>query len=162
GIFCHPQGWAVIAETMLGNAERAYEYYRAYMPAAYNDRAEVRQIEPYVHCQSTHSKYSGLFGASRLPWLSGTASWSYFAATQHILGIQPDYDGLRIAPCLPSAWPQVRVRRVFRERTFDIVIHNGKQGHGVQSLVHNGNSIAGDCIPAADFADVNHVEVQLR
>lgn len=162
GIFCHPQGWAVIAETLLGHNDQAYAYYRAYMPAAYNEQAEVRQIEPYVHCQSTHSKYSGLFGASRLPWLSGTASWSYFAATQHILGIQPDYDGLRIAPCLPSAWPQVRVRRVFRERTFDIVIHNGKQGHGVQSLVHNGNSIAGDCIPAADFTDVNHVEVQLR
>lgn len=162
GIFCHPQGWAVIAETLLGHNDQAYAYYRAYMPAAYNDQAEVRQIEPYVHCQSTHSKYSGLFGASRLPWLSGTASWSYFAATQHILGIQPEYDGLRIAPCLPSAWPLVRVQRVFRGRKFEIVIRNGEQGHGVRSLVHNGRAVAGDLIAATEFADENHVEVQLN
>jgi cellobiose phosphorylase len=161
GIFCHPQGWAVIAETMLGNADRAYAYYRAYMPSAYNDRAEVRQIEPYVHCQSTHSKYSGLFGASRLPWLSGTASWSYFSATQHILGIQPDYDGLRIAPCLPHLWPKVRVQRTFRGHRFDIEIINGKNGTDVKSLVVNGETLAGNLIPTSAFREQNTVVVEL-
>jgi N,N'-diacetylchitobiose phosphorylase len=161
GIFCHPQGWAVIAETMLGHNDRAYEYYRAYMPAAYNDRAEVRQIEPYVHCQSTHSKYSGLFGASRLPWLSGTASWSYFAATQHILGIQPDYDGLRLAPCLPSHWEQIRVTRTFRGKHFDIRIKNGSAGSSVKSVTLNGRVIEGNLLPADQFKDHNEVSVVL-
>jgi cellobiose phosphorylase len=36
GIFNHPQSWAVMAECMLGNGDQAYEYYRAYMPSAYN------------------------------------------------------------------------------------------------------------------------------
>ncbi len=161
GIFCHPQGWAVIAETMLGNAERAYRYYRAYMPAAYNDRAEIRQIEPYVHCQSTHSKYSGLFGASRLPWLSGTASWSYFAATQHILGIQPDYDGLRIAPCLPPSWPGVKVTRRFRGCDFEIEIEAEKGGSQVASMQVNGKPVEGNLIPAALFEATNRVQVRL-
>ena len=62
GIFCHTQGWAVMAEAMLGHGDRAYEYFRAYMPAAYNTRAEVREIEPYVYCQSTHSRYSRRMG----------------------------------------------------------------------------------------------------
>ena len=70
---------------MLGHGNQAYEYWRAYMPAAYNTKAEVRQIEPYVYNQSTHGKYSPRFGNSRLPWLSGSATWSFFAATQHIL-----------------------------------------------------------------------------
>lgn len=161
GIFCHPQGWAVIAETMLGNADRAYEYYRAYMPSAYNERAEVRQIEPYVHCQSTHSKYSGLFGASRLPWLSGTASWSYYAATQHILGIQPDYDGLRIAPCLPRRWPRVDITRQFRGSDFTITIINGKNGTEVKSLTVNGEAMSGNLIPLDRFKPHNDVSVEL-
>ena len=162
GVFCHTQGWAVIAECLLGHAERAYEYYRAYMPAAYNTRAEVRQIEPYVHCQSTHSRYSRKFGVSRLPWLSGTAAWSYFAATHHILGIQPDYDGLRIDPCIPAAWPEVSVTRDFRGKRFDITIRNGREGHGVARMEVNGARVEGNLIPEAAFRDENRVVVELR
>src|SRR5690606_34915027 len=117
--------------------------------------------EPYVHCQSTHSKYSGLFGASRLPWLSGTASWSYFAATQHILGIQPDYEGLRVAPCLPQCWPQVKVRRQFRDCEFSITIINGKNGTEVKSLTVNGETLTGNLIPVAQFQAQNDVVVEL-
>jgi len=162
GIFSHTQGWAVMAETMLGHAERAYEYYRNYMPAAYNTRAEIRQIEPYVHCQSTHSKYSRRFGASRLPWLSGTASWSYFSATQYILGIQPDYDGLKIDPCLPSDWKEIKVTRKFRGKDFNITIRNGKSGKGVKSLVLNGEKLAGNLIPGELFKAKNDVVLELK
>jgi cellobiose phosphorylase len=158
GIFCHPQAWAVMAEAMLGHNDRAYEYYRAYMPAAYNERAELREIEPYVHCQSTHGRHSKLFGKSRLPWLSGTASWSYYAAVHSILGIQPDYDGLRIEPCLPSAWPEVTIERVFRKRRFLIKIKNGR---GFQRMRVNGKDYPSSFIPASDFADVNQVELEL-
>lgn len=161
GIFCHTQGWAVMAETMLGRGDRAYEYYRAYMPAAYNARAEVRQIEPYVHCQSTHGTASRKFGASRLPWLSGTASWSYVAGTQYILGVRPDYDGLRIDPCLPSHWDRIDVTRIFRGKRFEIEIHNGPKGKGVERLSVNGEAIEGDLIPADRFDEENRVQVQL-
>ena len=162
GIFCHTQGWAVMAETILGRGDRAYEYYRAYMPAAYNSRAEVRQIEPYVHCQSTHGRHSRKFGASRLPWLSGTASWSYVAATQYILGVQPDYDGLRIDPCLPSAWDRIGLTRIFRGKRFDITITNGPNGKGVEKLTVNGAPVEGSLIPADLFRQENRVEVHLR
>jgi N,N'-diacetylchitobiose phosphorylase len=158
GIFCHPQAWAVMAEVMLGNNDRAYEYYRAYMPSAYNDRAEIREIEPYVHCQSTHGKHSRLYGKSRLPWLSGTASWSYYAAVHSILGVQPEYDGLRFRPCLPSHWPEVTIERVFRDRRFVIHVKNG--GKNLKRLSVNGRAYAGDFVPAQDFAELNRVEIE--
>jgi N,N'-diacetylchitobiose phosphorylase len=161
GIFSHPQGWAVMSEAILGRGDRAYQYHRAYMPAAYNDRAEVRQVEPYVHCQSTHSPFSRRYGSSRLPWLTGTASWAYYSATWGILGIQPDYDGLRINPCLPSAWKEIRVTRHFRGRDFDITIRNGKKGKGVVSMEVNGKAIEGDLILESAFAETNQVVVQL-
>ncbi len=139
GIFCHPQGWAVMAECAVGHGDRAYALYRAYMPAAFNARAEIRQIEPYVHCQSTHGRGSRRFGASRLPWLSGTAAWSYFAATQSILGIRPDWDGLRIDPVIPSAWRSFRVIRRFRGATYDIRVDNpAGVERGVKKLLVDG------------------------
>lgn len=142
GIFSHPQGWAVIAETLLGHGNRAYEYYRAYMPAAYNDRAEVRGVEPYVHCQSTHGKHSPRFGASRLPWLTGAATWSYIAATQHILGIRPDWNGLTVDPVIPSAWDGFEVDRHFRGADYHITVKNpGHVERGVKALRVNGKDI---------------------
>ena len=42
-----------MAECMLGHGDRAYEYYKATLPSAYNTRAEVRQSEPYVHARTS-------------------------------------------------------------------------------------------------------------
>ena len=158
GIFCHTQGWAVMAEAMLGHGDRAYEYFRAYMPAAYNTRAEVREIEPYVYCQLTHSRYSRRYGASRIPWLSGSAAWSYYAATQYILGIRPDYEGLRIDPCIPRAWRSLGVQRRFRDKALEIRIENPSGvSKGIRQLLVNGEPLPGNLVPAAVLKDSNAV-----
>jgi len=159
-IFCHTQGWAVIAETMLGHGNQAYKYYRAFMPAAYNTKAEIRQIEPYVYCQFTHSKYSPRYGASRLPWLSGSATWAYYTATQYILGIQPDYLGLKIDPCIPSLWRQFSAIRKFRKKILNIKVQNdsGVQ-KGVKKIIINGKEIKGNFIPLNKMKKNNKVIV---
>jgi cellobiose phosphorylase len=161
-IFTHTQAWAVMAETLLGHGDLAYQYFRAYLPAAYNTRAELRQIEPYVYCQFTHSKYSPRFGASRVPWLSGSAAWSFYAATQYILGVQPEYGGLRIDPCIPSAWKEFKVTRIFRGKKVAITVKNpaGAQ-KGVKKLVLNGALLEGNFIPAEKLLAENLVEVEM-
>jgi cellobiose phosphorylase len=159
-IFSHTQGWAIIAETILGNGDLAYEYYRAFMPAAYNTKAEVRQIEPYVNCQFTHSKYSQRFGASRLPWLTGAAAWSYYTATNYILGIQPQYDGLKFEPCLPSSWKEVSIVRKFRAKTFNIIIYN-KDGinKGVKKIIVNNKEYMTNEIKLDETTEINFISV---
>ncbi len=159
-IFTHTQGWAVMAETMLGHGNQAYQYWRAYMPAAYNTRAEIRQIEPYVYNQSTHGKHSPHFGASRLPWLSGSATWSFFAATQYILGIRPEYNGLIIDPCIPSDWKGFKVSRRFRNKLFNISVNNKKGVEkGVIQLILNGKELNGNFISMEAMSDHNEVTV---
>jgi len=161
-IFLHTQGWAVMAETLLGHGDLAYRYFKAYLPGAYNTRAEVRQIEPYVYCQFTHSKYSPRAGASRLPWLSGSATWSYFAATQYILGVQPEYEGLRIDPCISSAWKGFKVTRVFRGKLLTIEVTNpAGVEKGVKKLLLNGRELSGNFIPAAELEAENQVLVEM-
>jgi len=160
GIFMHTQGWAVIAEAMCGNGNKAFDYFRKYMPSAYNTKAEIRQIEPYVYCQSTHSKSSPRYGNSRVPWLSGSATWSFVAASQHILGLQPVLDGLCIDPCIPSTWDGFEATRRFRNKDLNIKVTNPNGVEkGVKSLVLNGKLLVGNVVPFSMMQEQNEVEV---
>ena len=162
GIFNHTQGWGVMAECLLGNGDRAYEYYRASMPAAYNERAEIRQMEPYVQGQTTYSTYSLRPGNCRTSWLTGAAAWAYYSATQYILGIRPEVDGLRIDPCIPHDWEGFKATRRFRGRTIQIEVRNPhKVCRGVQSIKLNGEEIPANLIPAEKLLAKNRVEVVL-
>lgn len=157
GIFNHTQGWGVIAECLRGNGDRAYEYYRATMPSAYNDRAEIRQCEPYVHAQTTYSQFSPRAGNARTSWLTGAAAWSYFSATQHLLGIRPEINGLRIDPCIPSNWDGFKVTRLFRSKEWQIIIHNPAHiCKGIVRMTVDGNPVDGSLIPV-DVPGEKHV-----
>ena len=163
GIFCHSNAWAVVAETMLGHGDQAHEYYRSYLPSRYNDKAEIRQVEPYVYCQFTHGSTSPRFGQSCNPWLTGTASWSYIAATQYILGLRPALDGLRIDPCIPRDWKGFTVRRRFRGKWILLTVQNPNQVcKGVKYLMLNQETIQGNVVPFSQLKDENRVTVVLE
>lgn len=162
GIFNHTQGWGVMAECLLGHGDRAYEYYRASMPAAYNDRAEIRQMEPYVQGQTTYSTFSPRAGNARTSWLTGAAAWAYFSATQYILGLRPEIDGLRIDPCIPANWPGFTAARRFRGKNIQVVVKNPTGVcRGVKHLKLNGEEIEGNLVPANKLEKENVVEVMM-
>lgn len=159
-IFQHPQGWAVIADCILGQGDRAYRHFRSYLPAAQNEQADIRQTEPYVYAQWTHAPESPFYGRSRVPWLSGTATWSYFAATQYILGIRPELNGLRIDPCIPATWKNLSVKRIFRGKNLNITIKNphGKE-KGISKLILDGKeTINGSLLPLEKISDGMNIE----
>ena len=162
GIFNHTQGWGVMAECLLGHGDRAYEYYRASMPAAYNERAEIRQMEPYVQGQTTYSTFSPRAGNCRTAWLTGAAAWAYYSATQYILGIRPEIDGLRIDPCIPSNWEGFKASRRFRSKMIHIKVSNPhKVCQGVRTIMLNGEKISGNLVPVEKLLEENQVEVVL-
>jgi cellobiose phosphorylase len=161
-IFQHTQSWVVIAETLIGRGNLAYEYFRKFMPSAYNTKAELRQTEPYVYAQFTCGKSSPRYGSSRLPWLSGTASWAYFTAAQFILGIQPEYNGLKIDPCIPAEWKEIKISRKFRNMNFDIHIKNETESQkGVRKIILNDVEVSGVVIPVEKMRNNNKVVVIL-
>jgi cellobiose phosphorylase len=162
GIFSHTQSWAVLAEVLAGDPDVAWKYYRAFMPAAQNDKAEIREIEPYVHCQSTHSQFSKKFGRSRVPWLSGTAAWAHFVAINYLLGIRPEDSGLRIDPCIPKNWPGFTAVRTFRNKKLHLEVFNeAGHGRGVTSVELDGTRVDGNLIPAERLKDGSRIRVQL-
>jgi len=160
GVFCHPQGWAILAEGMLGRGERAWEYYNDCNPARMNDAADVRGSEPYVYSQFTEGRESPYHGRSHNPWLTGTATTMMYGVVQGILGIQPTLTGLRIDPSIPAAWNGFTVERQFRGHKLRITVRNPDHvEHGVARLTVNGEAVAGCEVPVAKMAAECEVEV---
>jgi len=162
-IFCHTNPWAMIAETILRRGDRAMAYYQALLPGARNDRAERRRIEPYVYGQFVTGKWDANFGVAHNPWVTGTASWCYVAATQYILGVRPSLAGLVLDPCIPCSWDGFEVTRVFREATYRIRMKNPHGlSCGVRRLKVNRKAIEGNVIPVASAGRTVRVEAELE
>ena len=151
GIFCHNNPWIMIAETMLGNGDRAFEYYSKIAPAYLEEISDLHKTEPYVYSQMIAGKDAFKPGEAKNSWLTGTAAWNYYAISRYILGIQPEFDGLRIHPVIPSSWKEFKVTRKFRGNEYNIVVLNpdGKNS-GVRELLVNGHKIEGNLLPAGE------------
>jgi N,N'-diacetylchitobiose phosphorylase len=153
----------VMAECLRGNPEQAYAYYQAYMPSAYNARADVREIEPYVHSQTTYATCSPHVGKSRVPWLTGTASWSYHVALEYILGVRPGVDALQIDPSIPASWSGFEVKRSWRGRELLIRVKNPRgHGRGVRQLRVDSKVVHGNSVPLSLLRDGSTIEVELE
>lgn len=158
-IFSHPNPWAVIAECKLGRGNRAMKFYDSILPYHQNDNIEVRQSEPYSYCQFIMGKDHTAHGRGRHPWLTGTASWFYTAATKYILGVNPTYNGLEINPCIPSDWKEYSVIRKWRGASYNISVKNPDGVEkGVKSITLNGDSVDG-LIPIQKKGTVHYIEV---
>lgn len=123
-IFSHPNPWAWAAACMRGRGDLAMKFYDALCPYWQNDKIEIRESEPYSYCQFVAGKDHSAFGRARHPFMTGSGGWSYFSATRYMLGIWPDYDELKVDPCIPADWKEYRVTRVWRGAEYNIKVSN--------------------------------------
>ncbi len=145
GIFCHNNPWITCAEARLGDGDRAWEIYRKICPAYTEEISDIHTTEPYVYSQMIAGKDSPLFGQAKNSWLTGTAAWAFVSISQGILGIKPDYEGVRIEPCLPSEISGYTVRRQFRDTCYTIVVRNGEGKE--TGMTVDGKPVAGTLVP---------------
>jgi len=161
GIFLHSNPWVMIAETMLGRGDRAFEYYSQINPAKRNDDIDLFEVEPYCYPQNILGDEHPQFGLGRNSWLSGTASWTYQAATKFILGVRPSHEGLVVDPCVPAGWDHFEVKRRIRGANYRIVVDNPEGvSRGVVSISVDGRPLDGGIMPYFESGD-HVVEVQL-
>ncbi len=161
GIFCHNNPWIALAQARLGHGGKAFDIYRRTCPAWIEDQA-LHFTEPYVYSQMVAGPYAPHFGQAKNSWLTGTAAWSFYTISQGILGVKPDYDGLKIDPCLPKELTDLRLVRKFRGSTYNIhILNKAGDEKGKLSLTCDGVAIEGDTIPADKTPAVHEVEVVL-
>jgi len=162
GIFCHNNPWIMIAETLVGNGDAAWDYFRKICPPYLEAISDLHKTEPYVYSQMIAGKDAFTPGEAKNSWLTGTASWNFYAISQFILGIRTDYDGLRIDPVVPAAWDGYVVRRKFRGATYRIEVTNPDHiSCGVKELSINGEKLDGNLVPICPGGSVNNVSVIL-
>jgi cellobiose phosphorylase len=135
----------MIAETMVGNGDQAYDYYLRINPSAREEISDIHRCEPYVYAQMIAGKDAPTHGEAKNSWLTGTAAWNYVAIAHWILGIRPTYGGLQIAPVIPKAWPGFQAVRIFRGVTYQINVERTGPGNSV-ALTVDGQQIEGDIV----------------
>jgi cellobiose phosphorylase len=160
GVFSHNNPWIMIGETVAGNGDRAWEYYRKICPSYLEDISDLHKTEPYVYGQMIAGKDAFRPGEAKNSWLTGTASWNFYAITQYILGIRPDFDGLQIDPCIPKDWKGFKVTRRFRGDTFYIeVLNPGGKSKGIKEMWVDGKSQSSNVIPVIGDGKEHKVKV---
>jgi cellobiose phosphorylase len=149
----------IIGETVAGRGNDAWSHYRKILPSYVEEKySTLHRVEPYVNCQMVAGKDAARPGEGKNSWLTGTAAWMWYTISEFILGIQPDYDGLRIDPCLPAAAREYTVTRLFRGACYEIhVVNPDGVEKGVRSITFDGQPVDGQVVP---FAEGKHrVEV---
>lgn len=142
GVFSQSQGWLILAEALRGKGERAFTYFMENAPAAQNDQADIRQLEPYCYGQFTEGPASPNHGKSHVHWLTGTASTVMVGCVEGILGLRPDLGGLKLAPAIPKDWEQFTIEKTFRGKTLHISVENpNHKESGFTKLILNGQEL---------------------
>jgi len=162
GIFSHNNTWIHLGWCLLGEGDRALEYYHSICPSTKEAQIDTYRSEPYVYAQMTAGKDAPCFGEAKNSWLTGTAAWTFVVVSQGIFGIQPDFGGLKVDPCVPKAWPGFEVTRKFRGDTYQITVTNPKGvSKGVASMKVDGKAVVGNVIPVVGDGKTHRVEVVL-
>ncbi len=162
GIFCHNNPWIMIAETIVGNGDRAFDYYKRIAPSYLEEISELHRMEPYVYAQMIAGKDAHTPGEAKNSWLTGTAAWNFYTISQFILGIRTEYDGLKIDPCIPKSMKGFNVVRKFRGKTYHIRVNNPESvSKGIKEIRVDGNSIDGNIISSELGTGKVRVEVTM-
>lgn len=160
GVFCHNNAWIICAEAYAGRGDKAFEYYSKIAPAYLEDISDLHRTEPYVYAQMIAGKDAGRMGEAKNSWLTGTAAWNFVAVSQYILGIAPDWNGLKVDPSIPSAWDGFTATRKFRGATYNITVKNPDHiNKGVKSLTVDGKAVDGKVVPVFSDGAEHTVEV---
>lgn len=160
GIFCHNNPWIACAETVIGRGDRAFEVYKKIAPAYLEEISDIHKTEPYVYSQMVAGKDAIRHGEAKNSWLTGTAAWNFITISQWILGIKPDYAGLKIDPCIPKAWDGYEIMRTYKGANYNISIKNPNHvNKGVAQLIVDGQKVEGIIVPGFKDGKTHEVEV---
>jgi len=162
-IFNHTVSWAILAECILGRGDIAFDYYKKSLPMSLPPAGEDRyKMEPYVYAEYVTSTDHFSFGEASHAWLTGTAAWMFRDAVDYILGVRPEYGGLRIDPCIPKHWKKYSIHRKFRGANYEITVKNPKGlNKGVKSILVDGKPFDGQLLPVFSEGETHYIEVMM-
>jgi cellobiose phosphorylase len=85
----------------------------------------------------------------------------YRLITESLLGLRLDADKLHFAPCLPAAWPTLKIHYRHHDTTYHITVHNGGSGVVVRRVVADGQQQTGLSISLVNDRKDHNVQVDV-
>ena len=157
GVYTHAATWAIAAAAKVKDADLVAKLLVAIDPT--NKDPERYWAEPYVLPGNVDGPDSPWFGRAGWTWYTGSASWLHRVVAEWVLGVRPEWDGLRIDPCLPPSWNRARMTRTWRGATYDIRIERGGEGSVVKM---DGREIEGGVLPVPSKGEHHEVVVRIE
>ena len=148
-VFCHANAWAVIAQALLGDGDRAWEYDSLLAPEKALERLglQVYRAEPYAFASNIVGPDNPKHGWANVTHITGTAAWMEMAAYHYLLGIRPELKGIRIAPVMPRSWRRMEASYHCRGTMLRMTVHNPDGvSSGVHRLTLDGKDLPGGLI----------------
>ncbi len=159
-VYSHVNAWMVMGLLRAGMPDKAYETFRRITPGYPTEGEDdpKQKMPPYIYA-------NGYFGPDHrnnkfqmeFTWITGSVAWYYNVLSREMLGIQPDYGGLRIDPRLPSHWDHCSALRKFRGKNFQITMERSEVA--VIRIILNSKVLSGTLIPIAECLSENQVQV---
>ncbi len=159
GIYLHPSAWKLTVDSILRRPDRVEEGLRKMLPFdhTYSDKTCG---EPYAMFNSYFAPEAGYReGTPGQSWRTASSSWLLKSVVEAVFGLQPEQDGLRLVPCLPPAWDDCTITKVFRGCTYKVHYTGAAAGSDILSVTVNGEP-AEPLIAPVEGAVLN-IEVRL-
>jgi len=162
-IFMHLNAWLIQSYAVLNRGSDAVNFYEKCLPENLASDQERYRCEPYVYPEYVRGRGGCGFGRGGHTWLTGTAPTMHQSFTEWILGIQPDYEGLRIDPKIHKDWKEFYAKRNFRGAVYEITVKNqGGAENTVKSIRVDGIPVQGNLIKPHSDGKTHKVEVSLN
>lgn len=162
GVYTHAGLWGVLAAAKMKDAFEAWRMYRRLCPVYRGQEPDSYKAEPYVTPGNIDGPDSPHCGRGGWTWYTGSAAWMLRVSLEWLLGVRPEYGGLRIDPCIPPEWEGFAVRRPFRGAVYDIRVANPNHvSSGVSRVMVDGKEAGSNLLPVFGDGEVHRVEVTL-
>ena len=134
GVYTHAATWAIAAACKMRDHDVVGRLLTAINPAVKDP--ERYWAEPYVLPGNVDGPDSPHYGRAGWTWYTGSAQWLHRVVMEWVLGVRPEWGGLRIDPCLPTGWRHASMTRPYRGCTYQIRIERSSTlPAGVQAEV---------------------------
>ena len=161
-IFMHLNAWLVQSYAKMGEGQKAVDFYTKCMPENLASDQDRYKSEPYIYPEYVRGRGGEGFGQGGHTWLTGTAPTMHQSLIEWVFGLQPEYDGLAIRPCVAPSWTEFAIKRNFRGATYDIKFHNHDGAeNGIKTIKVDGEFIDGIVLPVFDDGKTHAVEVTM-
>ena len=148
-IYTHGACFKIFADTCIGRGKKAVETIEKILPSNPRNPPHKSTLEPFAITNFFCGPSNPTFGRALYSWYTATRAWLMRTITEHVVGVRPEYEGLRVDPCVPPTWRQFRVTRKFRGATYEIEVRNpDRVERGVREVKVEGRKIRGTLIPA--------------